>query len=199
MIIRKRNNIRRAPLAKGCLLISLLLLWIQPCWGHGMGGTGLLHPLTGLDHLLAMLAVGAWSAQLGGRSIYIVPACFAGMMVLGGVAGIIYPIIPYLETAIAMSVLMLGLAVTIDQPTGWFIASFGVGIFGFCHGFAHVSEMNRTEGITEYILGFLITTVSLHLIGAFGGLLLVETSQGRRHLRQIGVVTSLIGVYLLMR
>lgn len=177
----------------------LLLLCVRPCLGHGMGGTGLLHPLTGLDHLLAMLAVGAWSAQLGGRSLYSVPACFAGMMVLGGVAGMIYPFTPYVETAIAISVLLLGLAVSSDQPISWIVASLGVGLFGFSHGFAHGSEMNRTIGVTEYIVGFFITTVGLHLIGALSGLLLLEEIQGRRHLRSLGLATSLIGLYLLLR
>lgn len=68
---------------KACYFLFLLLV-SQPCAGHGFSGSGLLHPLTGLDHALAMLAVGAWSAQLGGRALYIVPGCFMSMMLLGG-------------------------------------------------------------------------------------------------------------------
>ena len=63
--------------------VLLMLLASQPCQGHGFSGSGLLHPLTGLDHILAMLAMGAWSAQVSGRSLYRVSGCFMGTMLLG--------------------------------------------------------------------------------------------------------------------
>ena len=164
-----------------------------------MSGSGLLHPLTGLDHLLAMLAVGAWSAQVGGRFIYNVPACFAGMMVVGGLLGMNYLASISLDVVIAFSVILLGLAISIDKQMSGLVAGLGVGLFGLCHGWTHGQEMSRTVGATGYIMGFLITTLGLHLIGALGGLLLMEKAHGRRYLRLVGLATSGIGVYLLVQ
>ena len=96
------------------VLLSLLLLVSAPCWGHGFGGSGLLHPLTGLDHVLAMLAVGIWSAQLGGLALYLVPGCFMGMMVVGGVVGLCQLVEQSSELMIALSVLVVGVAILLE-------------------------------------------------------------------------------------
>lgn len=180
--------------------LGSLLLWLlatsSHCWAHGLSGSGLLHPLTGLDHLLAMLAVGAWSAQIGGRFIYIVPGCFASLMVVGGLLGRHHQPSSCLEGVVACSVLLLGLAISIDKQWSWLVASLGVGLFGFSHGWSHGQEMSQTVGVTEYVIGFLITTLSLHLIGALGGLLLLEETKGRLYLRLVGVATTGIGLYL---
>ena len=178
----------------------LLLLAGHCCLGHGFSGSGLLHPLTGFDHLLAMLAVGAWSAQLGGRALYVVPGCFVGMMLLGGLAGLnnLVQWGQYGELAIALSVVVLGLAIGMNRRVTGLVAGLGVGLFGFSHGLAHGLEMSRTLGAAPYVAGFLITTLGLHMIGSVGSLLLLENANGRTHLRLIGSVTMVIGFYLLI-
>jgi len=166
---------------------------------HGFAGNGLLHPLTGLDHILAMIAVGAWSAQLGGKAIYLVPCSFLIMMVLGGIAGIEIISVDKIEWLIALSIILLGLAICINKKISLLIAGLAVGTFGFSHGYAHGTEIPHTSNVWEYIIGFTITTLGLHVIGAVGGLLILEEKNGRRYLRILGAITSFIGVYLLFR
>ncbi|SRR6266498_481247 len=139
---------------------------------HGFVGSGWLHPLTGMDHMLAMLAVGAWSAQLGKRAVFSVPAAFVAAMLLGG---------------------------TLGRRTPLLVAALGVGLFGMCHGYAHGYEIPGMESTWVYALGFLITTACLHLIGAVGGILILERPRGGRWLRFAGAMTATIGCYLLMR
>ncbi len=139
---------------------------------HGFVGSGWLHPLTGMDHMLAMLAVGAWSAQLGKRAVFSVPTAFVAAMLLGG---------------------------TLGRRTPLLVAALGVGLFGMCHGYAHGYEIPGMESTWVYALGFLITTACLHLIGAVGGILILERPRGGRWLRFAGAMTATIGCYLLMR
>ena len=182
--------------------VRYLVLWLlvsQPCQGHGFSGSGWLHPLTGLDHVLAMLAVGAWSAQVGGRSLYRVPGCFIALMFLGGVAGVNHNVL-YRQTwelVVALSVILLGLAIGINQRITEPVAALGVGLFGLSHGLVHGLEMESTQAPLAYLIGFLITTLGLHLIGAVGSLLLLETTNGRMHLRLMGWATALIGLWLI--
>ncbi len=178
------------------LFIAFIFL-IKYCSAHGFAGNGLFHPLTGLDHILAMIAVGAWSAELGGKAIYLVPCSFLITMVLGGIAGIEIISIDKIEWLIALSIILLGLAICINKKISLLIAGLAVGIFGFSHGYAHGTEIPHTSNVLEYTIGFTITTLGLHVIGAVGGLLILEEKNGRRHLRILGVITSFIGIYLL--
>lgn len=130
--------------------------------------------------------------------MYIVPGCFASLMVVGGGLGMNHPSHFSIEPVIALSVILLGLAIAIDKKMSWWIAGLGVGIFGFSHGWTHGQEMSQTAGATEYIAGFLITTIGLHLIGALGGLLILDESNGRRYLQLAGLATTTIGLYLLI-
>ena len=182
-------------------LFTLLAFVLSPgsSFAHGFGGSGLLHPLTGIDHILTMVAVGAWSAQLGGRAIYIVPSCFLSMMFLGAVAGINNVTMTNIESMIALSAIFLGLAISIDKKISLPLAGLAVGVFASCHGFSHGSEMPHASNAWEYIIGFLITTLGLHVIGAAGGLLILEKEHGRKHLRFLGGITSVVGTYLLLR
>ena len=186
---------------RGSWLVVLLVGLAQrtPCAAHGYGGSGLLHPLTGLDHALAMVAVGAWSAQLGGRTIYVVPACFVLLMLLGGVAGWAGMAGGNLESLIALSVLLLGLAVAFDRRLSVLPAGVAVGIFGFCHGVAHGTEMPQAGNSTAFMAGFLVTTAGLHLVGAVAALLLLGQRRGKRILRILGALTALAGVLLLFK
>lgn len=177
-------------------LLSLLL--IAPSEAHGFVGSGWLHPLTGLDHMLAMIAVGAWSAQIGGRAISRVPLAFLGAMAIGGALGIAQYELHGTELGIALSVLLLGVAVALERKAALWIAAVGVGLFGICHGYAHGAEIPAAESPWAYAAGFLLTTAGLHLVGALGGLLLLESQRGQRWLTIAGVAVAIIGGYLIV-
>jgi urease accessory protein len=142
--------------------------------GHGDGGGfvhGLLHPVTGLDHVLAMVAVGMLAAHLGGRALLWVPASFLAMMVVGGALGMMAFPIPQVETGIALSVIVLGLAVAfrLNLPTA--VAAGLPGAFAIFHGYAHGAEMPAAASLISYGAGFLAATALLHLAGIGLGLL----------------------------
>lgn len=181
------------------LLMIILFFIPSTLWAHGFGGNGFLHPLTGMDHLVAMIAVGAWSAQLGGKAIYRVPASFLVMMCLGGLVGIQKMQVEYTEFGIALSVVLLGLAIAINRKTAWLIAALAVGIFGFCHGYSHGVEIPHQHKVAEYIIGFMVTTLGLHIVGAVGGLLLLEEKNGGTILRIAGVLGTVIGIFFFLK
>jgi urease accessory protein len=163
---------------------------------HGFTGSGFLHPLTGLDHMLAMIAVGAWSAQLGGKNLIRVPFIFLIMMSVGGVLGMYGVRVPYVQMNIILSVILLGVAIALNQPIGWMLAAIAVGIFGLSHGYAHGKELPGQAHVIGYVIGFLITTAGLHVIGAAGGLLILEQQRGGIYLRWVGMGVFLLGMYL---
>lgn len=138
---------------------------------HGAGwAAGFAHPFLGLDHLLAMLAVGLWAAQLGGAAVWRVPLAFVVVMLAAAGPGMAGVESPLLEPAIASSVLVLGLLVACAArlPTA---ASIGlVACFAFMHGLAHGLELPQTTAPTLYVLGFVAATASLHLAGLGIGL-----------------------------
>jgi urease accessory protein len=177
-----------------CLLPACLAA--GPAHAHGFAGSGWLHPLTGPDHMLAMLAVGAWSAQLAGRAIWTVPAAFVCTMAIGGMAALRGSPLTGTEIAIASSLLGLGLAIALDRRFAWPVAAFATALFGLAHGSAHGSEMPHTADAATYVTGFLITTAGLHVAGAAGGLLLLEHASGRGWLRLAGAATTVAGVLL---
>jgi len=180
------------------VLMAVDLLTSKSPPTHGFVGSGWLHPLTGIDHMLAMLAVGAWSAQLGKRAVFSVPAAFVAAMLLGGMLGFEHLALPGIELGIALSVVLLGSAIALGHRTSLLLAALGVGLFGICHGYAHGYEIPSLESTWVYALGFLITTACLHLIGAIGGILVLERPRGGRWLRFAGALTATIGCYLLI-
>ena len=186
----------RVRLPTAVALLLLPALGAGPAHAHGFAGSGWLHPLTGPDHMLAMLAVGAWSAQLGGRAIWTVPAAFVCAMAIGGIAPLRGWPLPGTEILIAASVLGLGLAIALDRRFAWPVAAFATALFGLAHGSAHGSEMPRMADTASYVIGFLMTTAGLHVAGAAGGLLLLERVRGRGWLRLAGAVTSVAGLLL---
>lgn len=179
-----------------CLIGFSLLLLPELASAHGFAGSGWLHPLTGIDHMCAMVAVGAWSAQIGGKAIWRVPAAFVVAMLIGGIIGFEHFTIPATEFGIVFSVSLLGVAIATECRFGVLLASLGVGIFGLCHGYAHGVEMPTQENKFGYAAGFVITTAGLHLVGAIGGLLLLEEPNGRKTLRLLGACCALVGIYL---
>jgi urease accessory protein len=152
---------------------------------------GLAHPLLGLDHLLAMIAVGLWAAQQGGRALWAVPAAFVGAMILGGGLAWSGIALPQVETAIALSVLVLGLLVATRRL--W-AATAGMAIaagFALFHGYAHGLEMPLTASPALYALGFVLTTLGLHGTGIAGSLL------GRRAVQWAGAGIAAGGLALI--
>lgn len=156
------------------LIYSLFLLILVPDIAHAHTGTGealgwahgLLHPLAGLDHLCAMVAVGLWAAQTGGRALWLLPFTFAGVMVLGGLLGMAaLPPIAGVETGILMSLLVPGvlIAAAIRLPLAASLAL--VGLFALFHGYAHGAEMPPDASGLSYALGFMLSTAVLHLSG----------------------------------
>jgi urease accessory protein len=164
---------------------------------HGAGlAQGIAHPLLGLDHLLAMIAVGAWAAQLGGRGLWAVPATFVAMMgagaglALGGIA------VPAVEFGILGSLLVLGTLVAAAVRLPAALGGVLVGLFALFHGHAHGAEIPEAASITLYILGFVAATALLHGTGAVGALYL-EQGGRRWALRAGGAGVALVGLLML--
>jgi urease accessory protein len=189
------SNRASFPTALALFLLSSCLA-AGPAYAHGFAGSGWLHPLTGPDHMLAMLAVGAWSAQLGGRAIWAVPTAFVCAMATGGIAALRGMPLPGTEIAIAASVLGLGLGIALDRRFAWPVAALATALFGLAHGSAHGGETPRTADAASYVIGFLVTTAGLHIAGATGGLLLLERARGRGWLRLAGAATTAAGLVL---
>jgi urease accessory protein len=168
-----------APLATLSLAFAPMLAHAHP--GHGVHGfsSGLAHPVHGLDHVLAMIAVGIWAAQLGGRAKWLVPASFVSVMAIGGALGMAGVAMPFAEQGILASVLILGvlIAAAVRLPLA---ASMGiVGLFALCHGHAHGLEMPGTATGLAYGAGFVIATALLHATGIGAGLMIQRFAEVR--------------------
>lgn len=170
----------------------------------GIGDThgfvhGFAHPIGGADHVLAMVAVGLFAAHLGGRALWLVPATFVAMMAAGGLLGIEGIEIPYVETMVAGSVIMLGLAIGLQWSPPVLAATGVVGFFAAFHGHAHGAEMPADASGLGYALGFMLATALLHALGIAVGLALGRTGRDRSRLvlRVGGGAMMLAGVALL--
>ncbi len=132
---------------------------------HAAGfGAGLAHPLSGLDHVLAMVAIGLWAAQQGGRAVIALPASFAAAMVLGAVLGHVGVAVPFAESGIVLSVLVLGLMVA--APRVPLVVAIAIaGFFAVFHGHAHGVEMPADLSSAGFVAGFVAATLGLHAIG----------------------------------
>ncbi len=136
--------------------------------GHGATesfAAGLAHPMSGLDHIAVMIAVGLWAALKGGRALWIWPAAFVGMMLAGGALSMAHMALPLGEPAILASVVALGLlvALAVDLPVP--IGAAIVGVFALFHGHAHGAEVAENIGGFEYMAGFAAATAALHVLG----------------------------------
>jgi len=153
-------------------------------WMHGF-----MHPLAGLDHVLAMIAVGLWAAQTGGRAVWVVPLTFVNVMVLGGLLGMMTPALTFTEHGIAISLLVSGVLIVTARQLPLAVSAALVGLFAFCHGYAHGSEMPQNISAFSYSAGFTLATVLLHLCGI--GIALFFKRLGRIHwLRLTGIVVA---------
>lgn len=182
---------------KGLLVVVFsLLLLPQSAWAHAGTGAGWWHPLSGIDHLLAMIAVGAWSVQIGGRAVWLVPSAFVCFMFFGGLLGFEHFELPATEVGVALSVVLLGVAIAARQRLPLALAACATGLFGICHGYAHGYEMPVLQNKIIYTVGFLSTTATLHLVGAFGAHYLQKMTIGERVLRLLGAASALCGIWL---
>lgn len=165
----------------------------------GGGGffAGYIHPLSGLDHLLAMVAVGMWGASLGRPLIWALPITFPLLMVVGGVMGILGVAVPYVETGIAASVVALGLAILAAWRAPVPVALALIGIFGVLHGYAHGIELTDATTPASYSAGFVVSTGLLHLAGIAIGMV-VRLPHGIAALRAAGAAIAAAGVWILV-
>lgn len=131
---------------------------------------GFLHPIGGLDHVLAMVAVGVFAFVLGGRALYLVPLAFVGMMAAGFVLGLWWIELPFMEPGIALSSIIIGGVAALGRPMPVVAASALVGLFAVFHGVAHGAEMPVGASGLEYALGFVAATALLHLAGIVGAM-----------------------------
>ena len=185
---------------KSAIVFAICLLFYISTLAHAISSSGLLHPLNGIDHLIAMIAVGAYSVQLGGRAIYLVPLSFLAAMLVGGIIGFEQYILYYTELGIALSVILLGIAIGLKEQLSLWLAMIGVGLFGICHGYAHGEELPLAENQFSYAVGFLFTTACLHLIGAFGAdLIQKRINNGDRVLQGLGFISAFIGAGLIIQ
>lgn len=161
---------------------------------HGSLGAGFSHPLTGADHLLAMVAVGLWASLIGERALWAVPAAFVMAMSLGFLAALGGFHLPFVEPAIAASVVVIGLLalVALQVPTA--IGMAVVGFFALFHGYAHGLELGGASGFA-FMGGFVAATALLHGAGVALGLG-IGGRPGRIVARFAGGLTALGGLWL---
>ncbi len=159
--------------------------------------SGFLHPLTGLDHIVAMVAVGLWGAYLGAPAMWLLPVVFPMVMAFGGALGILGVPLPGTETGIALSGVLLGLAVACAARPPLWVAGALVGVFAIFHGHAHGTELPHAANAFTYAVGFVTATGLLHLSGiAFG--LLTRYPWGGWAVRVSGGVIACIGFGFLL-
>ncbi len=170
---------------------------IQP--GEAAGFlTGLLHPISGLDHVLAMIAVGVWGAQLGAPAVWILPVTFPMVMAFGGTLGLMGVALPGVEVGIAISALALGVLVFAEARPPLAVAALVVGFFAIFHGHAHGTELPEGQSGLLYSVGFVVATGCLHAVGIALGLI-HRWSSGRVALRAGGAMVALAGLAFLFR
>lgn len=184
-------------------LLLALFAALFPSFAHahvGVGHTsglmhGFAHAVSGLDHICAMLAVGLWAAQRGGRSVWLVPLTFVSVMAVGGFLGMAGVSIPFVEEGIVLSVLVLGVLVAASAQLPLAASVVIVGLFAIFHGHAHGAEMPVTASGFAYGAGFLMATASLHATGIFIASLVSRMGQVRL-VRFAGGAIALCGVCL---
>jgi urease accessory protein len=181
--------------------ITLLLLAATPAFAHvGVGETsgftaGFDHPLSGLDHVTVMVAVGLWAALKGGRALWVWPATFVGIMLVGGALGMAHVPIPFVEPGILASVVALGLLVALAVDLPVWTGALVIGLFAIFHGHAHGTEVPETASGIEYMAGFALATALLHAIGIAA--VVVLGPRFRNLVRVAGAACAAIGVGLI--
>ncbi len=194
---------RHMPLV--CVVSAALLIGGLPVeqalahTGEGLTGgflSGFEHPITGWDHVAAMVAVGLWGAFLGRPAIWILPIVFPLVMAMGAALGVIGVPLPQVETGIALSAVVLGLAVALAMRAPIWVAAVIVGVFAVFHGYAHGTELPEAANPFAFAVGFVIATGLLHVAGIGFGLL-TRWPAGSMAVRAGGAAIALAGVAFL--
>jgi urease accessory protein len=187
------------------LLAALAVLPTEALAHTGHGDTaglvhGLMHPVGGLDHILAMVLVGILAFQKGGRALWLLPLSFMTVMALAGLAGFAALDVPFVEWGIILSIIVLGAVVAFGFAAPVPAAAGLVGLFAIFHGYAHGAETPGSAGGLAYGAGFIAATGLLHALGiAVGaGLAYVARSRGLALARWVGSAASLTGLWLLV-
>jgi urease accessory protein len=184
------------------VLLVTVVLWPVAAWAHVQSGeaggflSGMSHPVSGLDHVVAMIAVGLWGAQLGMPAIWILPVAFPMMMAVGGMLGLIGMPLPGVEIGIALSAVVLGALVLGRIRLPLVAAIVIVGFFAVFHGHAHGTELPAGQNALLYSLGFVIATGLLHAVGITIGLI-QRWELGGQVLRGTGGLVLVAGLYFL--
>ena len=183
---------------------AVFLLWASPSLAHVEQGqavgfvTGLEHPWSGLDHVLAMIAVGLWGAQLGNPALWILPVTFPMVMSLRAMMGLLGIPLPGIEIGIALSAILLGAMVLGEVRPKLYIAAILVGFFAIFHGHAHGTELPAGQNGLLYSMGFVIATGVLHGVGITIGTIHCWPA-GKLALRGAGAFIAAMGIFFLWR
>lgn len=165
---------------------------------YGSFASGFTHPLFGLDHVLAMVAVGLWAALIGGRALWALPAGFVSAMVVGFLLALGGVALPFVEPMILASTVFFGLVVALALKTPPAVAAGLVAVFGLFHGAAHGAELGHA-GIFAFGAGFVANTALLHLAGIGLGLAALRLGGPNQILaRATGVLTAVLGLGILL-
>jgi urease accessory protein len=182
-------------------LTLLLLVFPSLVWAHTdiplQNGwiEGFVHPISGLDHVLVMVAVGLWAVQIGGRAIWSMPLIFVIAMVLGGLLGMSSLPFAYAEHGIIFSLLIVGVLIASTVRLSLLSSIYLIAMFALFHGVAHGSEIPSNISILTYASGFMLATALLHLVGI--GIALISKKMGcNQWLRLSGVAIALYGTFL---
>lgn len=181
-----------------------MLAWAPACLAHAEHGAatsflaGMGHPVSGLDHVLAMVAVGLWGAQLGNPALWVLPVVFPLIMAGGGLLGLLGMPLPGVEFGIALSGVLLGFAVAARQRPPLWLATALVAIFAVFHGHAHGTELPEGADGLRYSLGFVIATGALHAGGIALGMV-QKLPHGAALLRGMGGIVGVGGLYFLVK
>jgi len=192
------------PLAAWLTGLAILAMWASPAAAHQQQGqaagllTGLRHPISGLDHVLAMIAVGLWGAQLGAPAVWVLPVTFPLVMAFGGFLGLLGIPLPGVEIGIALSAMLLGLAVAGEARPPLAVAAVLVGFFAVFHGHAHGTELPEGQSGLMYSIGFVVATGCLHATGIAIGLI-HKWPAGRIALRVAGAGIAVAGIVFFWR
>jgi urease accessory protein len=186
------------------VILFTLLFCAQAVEAHAHKGeavsflSGLKHPISGLDHVVAMIAVGLWGAQLGAPAIWLLPIAFPMVMATGGMLGLLGVPLPGVEIGIAASAVLLGAAVMMELRPPLALAALLVGFFAIFHGYAHGSELPAGQSGLLYSIGFVMATGCLHAIGICIGLV-HRWNWGQRSVRVAGAAIALAGIFFMWK
>jgi urease accessory protein len=186
------------------LLLGLMITLAPAARAHVESGgagsliSGLLHPVTGLDHVVAMVAVGLWGAVLAAPAIWLLPVAFPMVMAFGGLIGLLGLPLPGVEVGIAISGMVLGLLVALERRVPLAVALALVGVFALFHGYAHGRELPDGANTLLFSLAFVAATGLLHLVGILLGELR-RWPVGRRLVQLVGAAITISGVWFLLQ